>query len=217
MALFSRRSTPTSRSRQITLWVVGALLFLQLLAVLSTWHCPGPTHRANQRKSPFSALLLQLSGHGMCEGEPESSSFPFEGVLRRSHTVRRQRPYAYAFCLTSVHHLCTALVNVVRLRKLHSFQASCLPSLSPVTFSTILAFTLKDHLCVNARQVVEDKQCNTIYCVTLYCFEVYCVTVYFIMSPQSSPATCCYACLLKFYMLKTCMLTSISKCNTSQG
>ena len=131
MALFNRLRTPTSRSRQITLWVVGALLFLQLLAVLSTWHCSGPGHRANQRKGPFSALLLQLSGHGMCEGEPEASSFPFEGVLGRRHTVRRQRPYAYAFCLTSVHHLCTALLNVVRLRKLRSFQASCLTSLSP--------------------------------------------------------------------------------------
>ncbi|KAA6422503.1 MAG: hypothetical protein FRX49_07678 [Trebouxia sp. A1-2] len=109
MALFSRLSTPTFRSRQITLWVVGALLFLQLLAVLSTWHCSGLTHRANHGRRPFSALLLQLSGHGLCEGDPESSSFPFEGVLGRSHTVRRQRPYAYAFCLTSVHHLCTAL------------------------------------------------------------------------------------------------------------
>ena len=172
MALFSKLNTPTSRSRQITLWVVGALLFLQLLAVLSTWHCSGPTHRATHRKGPFSALLLQLSGHGMCEGESESSSFPFEGVLGRSHTVRRQRPYAYAFCLTSVHHLCTALVNVVRLRKLHSFQASCLPTLSPVTFSTAFAEGLKDHPCVNARQGVEDRQCNTEYCVTLHCIEV---------------------------------------------
>ena len=166
MALFSRLSTPTSCSRRITLWVVGTLLFLQLVAVLSTWHCSGPTHRANQRKSPFSALLLQLSGHGMCEGEPESSSFPFEGVLRRSHTVRRQRPYAYAFCLTSVHHLCTALVNVVHLRKLHSFQASCLPTLSPVTFSTAFAFRLKDHSCNNAKQDAEDKQCGIAYCIT---------------------------------------------------
>lgn len=140
MALFSRLSTPTFRSRQITLWVVGALLFLQLLAVLSTWHCSGLTHRANHGRRPFSALLLQLSGHGLCEGDPESSSFPFEGVLGRSHTVRRQRPYAYAFCLTSVHHLCTALVNVVRLRKLHSFQASCRPTLCPKSFSTAFAF-----------------------------------------------------------------------------
>jgi hypothetical protein len=150
MALFSRLSTPASRSRQITLWVVGALLFLQLLAVLSTWHCSGPAHRANQGRGPFTSLLLQLSGHGMCEGEPESSNFPFGGVLGRSHTVRRQRPYAYAFCLTSVHHLCTALVNVVRLRKLHTFQASCLTSLSPVAFCIAFAFRLKDHSCINA-------------------------------------------------------------------
>ncbi len=124
MALFGRLRKSASRSRNIMLWVVGTLLFLQLLAVLSTWQCSGGTHRAREGKPPFTSLLLWLSGHGMCEGEVGSSTFPFEGVLGHSRSVRHQRPYAYAFCLTSIHHLWTALINVVRLRKLQSFQVT---------------------------------------------------------------------------------------------
>lgn len=122
MALHRRLPTQPSRYQRITLWVIGVLLLLQLLAVLSTWQCSGPTHRAAQGKPPLTSLILWLSGHGMCEEEAGSKIFPFEGVMGHSRTVRQQRPYAYAFCLTSIHHLCTALVNVVRLRKLHSSQ-----------------------------------------------------------------------------------------------
>ena len=58
----------------------------------------------------------------MCEGQADQATIALEGILERRNPERRQRPYAYAFCLTSVHHLCTALLNTVRLRKLQSFQ-----------------------------------------------------------------------------------------------
>ena len=124
MVALAKLSRPVSRYRQITLWVVGGFLLLQLLAVLSTWQCSGPSQRASQGKPPFTSLLLWLSGHTICDGEADTPAFDFEGALRHSNTVRRQRPYAYAFCLTSVHHLCTALVNTMRLRKLQSFEVS---------------------------------------------------------------------------------------------
>lgn len=115
-------SRPASRYRQFTVWVVGAVLLLQLLAVLSTWQCSGQVHRASHSRPPFTSLLLWLSGHSICEAQAEEATIALEGVLEHRNSVRRQRPYAYAFCLTSVHHLCTALLNTVRLRKLQSFQ-----------------------------------------------------------------------------------------------
>lgn len=138
MALLSKLHESAPSSRRIMLWVVGALLLLQLLAVLSTWQCSGLNHRANQDKAPITSFLLWLSGHSMCDGETASSHFPFEGVLGHSHSVRRQRPYAYAFCLTSIHHLCTALVNVVRLRKLHSFQEADIVAVVPKAWVPII-------------------------------------------------------------------------------
>lgn len=122
MAALIQLSKPVSRYRQITLWVVIALLLLQLLAVLSTWQCSGPVQGAVRSQPPFTSLLLWLSGHSMCERGTDNASFPIDGLLWNANSVLHQRPYAYAFCLTSVHHLCTALLNTVRLRKLHSFQ-----------------------------------------------------------------------------------------------
>ena len=127
MAALTKLSKPASLYRMVTLWVVVILLVLQLLAVVSTWQCSGPSHRASQAKPPFSSLLSWLSGQSLCEGEAEGIAFPFEGALRHGNSVRRQRPYAYAFCLTSVHHLCTALINTVRLRKLQSFEVTHYP------------------------------------------------------------------------------------------
>lgn len=60
----------------------------------------------------------------MCDGQAEEANISLEGVLEHRNSVRRQRPHAYAFCLTSVHHLCTALLNTVRLRKLQTFQVT---------------------------------------------------------------------------------------------
>lgn len=122
MTALMQLGKPVSRNRQITLWVVTALLLLQLLAVLSTSHCSGPVQRAGHGRPPFTSLLLWLSGHSMCDGDAEKAASPIEGLFRDSNSVLRQKPYAYAFCLTSVHHLCTALINTVRLRKLHCFQ-----------------------------------------------------------------------------------------------
>lgn len=123
MAALTQLSRPVSIYRRFTLWLVGAVLLLQLLAVLSTWHCSGRAHNAHSRP-PFTSLLLWLSGHSMCEGQADQATIALEGILERRNPERRQRPYAYAFCLTSVHHLCTALLNTVRLRKLQSFQVS---------------------------------------------------------------------------------------------
>ena len=117
-------SKPVSWYRQITLCVVTALLLLQLLAVLSTWHCSGPVQRASHGQPPLTSLLSWLSGRSVCKSGTETV-FPMDSGFRASNAVLHQRPYAYAFCLTSVHHLCTALINTVRLRKLHSFQVIC--------------------------------------------------------------------------------------------
>ena len=122
MAALTPLSRPASRYRRFTLWVVSTVLLLQLLAVLSTWQCSGQGHRAGHGRPPFTSLLLWLSGHSMCKEQAEEATISLEGILEHRNSVRRQRPYAYAFCLTSVHHLCTALLNTVRLRKLQSFQ-----------------------------------------------------------------------------------------------
>lgn len=124
MAALAQLSKPVSKYRRISLWVVGAVLLLQLLAVLSTWQCSGPVHMASHGRPPFTTLRSWLSGHSMCDRQTGKAAFPSGGIFEREHSnsVRRQRPYAYAFCLTSVHHLCTALLNTVRLRKLQSFQ-----------------------------------------------------------------------------------------------
>lgn len=122
MAALTRLSRPVSWYQRFTLWVVGAVLLLQVLALLSTQPCSGQVHGTSRNRPPFTSLLSRLSGHAMCEGQAEKAASSFEDMFQHRNSVRRQRPYAYAFCLTSVHHLCTALVNTVRLRKLRSFQ-----------------------------------------------------------------------------------------------
>lgn len=124
MAALTRLSRPVSWYRRFILWVVGAVLLLQVLALLSTRPCSGQVHRASRSRPPFTSLLSRLSGHAICEGQAKKAASSFEDMFEHRNSVRQQRPYAYAFCLTSVHRLCTALVNTVRLRKLQSFQVS---------------------------------------------------------------------------------------------
>ena len=118
----SKHPASTSLYRQITVWVVGTLLLLQLLAVVTTWHCSDTSQASSGSSSSAIHHLLWLPHHSLCKESSSLEENPFVGQSGSRSKVRVQRPYAVAFCLTSIHHLCTALINVVRLRKLHTSQ-----------------------------------------------------------------------------------------------
>ncbi|KAL3140378.1 N-acetylglucosaminyltransferase [Trebouxia sp. C0009 RCD-2024] len=101
----------------------------------------------------------------MCDGDAEKAASPIEGLFRDSNSVLRQKPYAYAFCLTSVHHLCTALINTVRLRKLHCFQEADIVALVPKSWGPIIQRTMRSNSMHDlqqwAVQAVQDPVTET--------------------------------------------------------
>ncbi|KAL3153729.1 N-acetylglucosaminyltransferase [Trebouxia sp. C0010 RCD-2024] len=101
----------------------------------------------------------------MCDHGTEKAASPIEGLFRDSNSVWRQRPYAYAFCLTSVHQLCTALINTVRLRKLHSFQEADVVVLVPKSWGPIIQSTMRSNRMHDlqqwAVQTAEDSVTET--------------------------------------------------------
>lgn len=116
---------PKPNLRQILLWIVGILLSLHILLVLTTWHCPDSSTDSSSVSTSHSFKQSWLFGYSTCQQshtkERQTKHLVHDSFLSWNED-KQQRPYAYVFCITSIHNLCTALLNIIRLRKLQTFK-----------------------------------------------------------------------------------------------
>ena len=117
-------------TRRVLFWLIGTILSIHILLVLTTWQCSDTSTDSSPRTR--SSKLPWLFGHTTCQQsqvEAEATQHLVDDSFLGGNGTARQRPYAYVFCITSVHNLCTALINVIRLRKLHTFAVSVVAEL----------------------------------------------------------------------------------------
>ena len=117
--------TPKLKPRQVLLWTVGALLSLHIFLVLTTWQCPDVSTDSSSASTTQSFRQTWLFGHSICQHsrteESQTKHLVHDSFLSWNED-KQPRPYAYVFCITSLHNLCTALLNVIRLRKLQTSE-----------------------------------------------------------------------------------------------
>ena len=131
-----------SAYRYITMWIVSTLLLLQLLVVITTWHCSDSGAVRFEKQSSSSSHSFWAPTDSICKQGSDASTLHFG----RSK-AKLQKPYAVAFCFTSIHQLCTALINAVRLRKLQTSQVSVilLPKSIPCAICSLGCCSLSLH------------------------------------------------------------------------